>query len=56
MQIGNDFFVLKYPVTLKQKILKFHIIFIEINVNVGLLGAHPVMTSLILHTRRPDCQ
>jgi hypothetical protein len=32
------------------------IIFIEINVNVYLLCAHPVMTSIILHTRRPNFQ
>ena len=32
------------------------IIFIEINVIVFLLCAHHVMTSIILHTRRPNCQ
>ena len=32
------------------------IIFIWINVNVCLLCAHHVMTSIILHTRRPNCQ
>jgi len=32
MQIGNEFFVFKYPVTCKKK-YKIHIIFIEINVN-----------------------
>ena len=32
------------------------IIFIEINVNVCVLCAQPVMTSIILHTRRPNCQ
>jgi len=26
------------------------------NVNVFLLCAHPVMRSIILHTRRPNCQ
>jgi len=35
---------------------KIHIIFIEINVNLCLLCAHQVMTSIILHTRRPNCQ
>ena len=28
----------------------------EINANVCLLCAHRVMTSIILHTRRPNCQ
>ena len=32
------------------------IIFIEINENVCLLCAHHVITSTILHTRRPNCQ
>jgi len=35
MQIGNDSFVFKYPVTCK-KIFKIHINFIEIIVNVCL--------------------
>ena len=35
------------------KNFKIPINFIEINVNVCLLCAHRVMTSLILHTRRP---
>jgi len=30
--------------------------FIEININVCVLCAHPVMTSIILHTRRPNSQ
>ena len=30
--------------------------FIEINVNVCLLCAHHLMSSIILHTRRPNCQ
>ena len=38
------------------KNFKVHIIFIEINVNVCLLCAHRVMTSIILHIRRPNCQ
>ena len=38
------------------KNFKIHINFIEINVNVCLLFAHRVMTSIFLHTRRPDCQ
>ena len=33
-----------------------HINFIKINVNVFLLCAPHVMTSIILHTRRPNCQ
>ena len=32
------------------------IIFIEINVNICLLCVHPVITSIIHHTRRPNCQ
>ena len=56
MQIGYDFFVFKYPVTCKQKNFKIHINFIEINVNVCLLCALHVKTSIILHTRRPNCQ
>jgi len=39
-----------------KKIFKIHIYFIEINVNVYLLCAHHVMTSIFLHTRRPNCQ
>jgi len=35
------------------KNFKIHITFIEINVNVCLLCAVHVMTSIILHTRRP---
>ena len=38
------------------KNFNIHINFIEINVNVCLLSAHRVMTSLIVHTRRPNCQ
>ena len=38
------------------KNFKIHINFIEINVNVCLLYALHVMTSIILHTRRPNCQ
>ena len=53
MQIWNDFLVFKYPVTWKQKISKFSLFFFEINVNVCLLCVHHVMTSIILHTRRP---
>ena len=54
MQIGNDSFVFNYPFTRKQKNFKIHINFIEINVNVCLLCAHHVMSSIILHTRRPN--
>ena len=39
-----------------KKNFKNHIHFIEINVNVCLLCAHHVMTSIILHTRIPNCQ
>jgi len=39
MEIGNDFFVCKYPVKCKQKISKFLIFFFEINENFGLLCA-----------------
>ena len=42
----------KYPVTCKKN-FKIHINFIEINVNVYLLCAHHVMTSIILRTQRP---
>jgi len=49
MQFGKDIFVFKYPVTCKKN-LKFLIIFIEINLNICLLCAHSVMTSIILHT------
>ena len=38
------------------KNFKIHINFNEINANVCLLSAHRVMTSIILHTRRPNCQ
>ena len=39
-----------------KKNVKIHIILFEINVNVGLLCAHHVMSRIILHTRRPNCQ
>ena len=55
MQIGNDYLVFKYPVNCKKKFPNPHYC-IEINVNVCLLCAHYVMTSIILHTRRPNCQ
>ena len=55
MQIGYVSFVFKFPVTCKKN-YKIHINFIEININVCLLCAHHVMTSIILHTRRPNCQ
>ena len=38
------------------KNFKIHINFIKFNVNVFLLCVHHVMTSIILHTRRPKCQ
>jgi len=55
MQIGNDFLVFEYPDTCKKKFQIFKC-FIEINVNVCLLCAPHVMRSIILHTRRPNCQ
>ena len=55
MQIGYESFVFEYPVTCKKK-FTIQINFIEINVNVCLLWAHHVMTSIILHTRRSNCQ
>ena len=54
MLIGNDYFVFKYPVR-RKKNFNNHINFIEINANVCLLCARHVMTSIILHTRRPNC-
>ena len=41
---------------LVKKIIQILIIFIEINVNVCLLGAHQVKESKLLHTRRRNCQ
>jgi len=38
------------------KNFKIHIIFIEIKVNVCILCDHHVMTSIIFHTRRTNCQ
>jgi len=38
------------------KIFQIFITFIEINVNVCILYAHHVMTSIILLTRSPNCQ
>ena len=38
------------------KFIQILIIFIEINVNFCLLYAQPVMKSIMLHTRRPNCQ
>ena len=55
MLLGNDAFVFEYAVSCKKN-FKIHINFIEINVNVCLLCAPQVKTSIILHTRRPNCQ
>jgi len=55
MQIGKDLLVFKYPVTCK-KLFQILIFFIEINVNVCILCAHRVITSINLHTRRTYCQ
>jgi len=55
MKIGNAFIVFKCPAICKQSFQIF-IIFIEINVNVCLLGAHPVIKSIILHTRSLNSQ
>ena len=38
------------------KNFKIHINFIEIELNICLLCALHVMTSIILHTPRPNCQ
>jgi hypothetical protein len=43
------------PGYLLTKNFQILIIFIEVNVNVCLLCAHHLMTSIILHTRRPIC-
>jgi len=40
----------------ENKLFQILIIFIELNVNVCLLCAQHVMTSIILHTRRPNSQ
>ena len=55
MQIGNDYFVFKYRLRVKKNV-KIHINYIEINVKLCRLCAHHVMTSIIHHTRRPNCQ
>ena len=55
IRIGNESFVFKYPVSCKKN-FNIHINFIEINVNVCLLCAHDVTKSIIIHTRRPNCQ
>ena len=55
MQIGILLLAFKYPVIFKQN-FQINIIFIQINVIVCLLCAHHLMTSIILHSRRPKCQ
>ena len=55
MQFGNDSLCLNTRLRVNKK-FKIHIIVIPINVNVCLLCAHHVMSSIILHTRRPNCQ
>ena len=52
MHIGNDFFVLHTRLRVNKN-FKIRIHYIEININVCLLCSHHVMTSIILHTRRP---
>ena len=55
MQLGITPFCLNTRLRVN-KTFKIHINFIEISVNVCLLCAPHVMTSIILHTRRPNCQ
>ena len=55
LQIGNDNFVFKYPVKCK-KILFILNIFIEIEVNLWLLYAQPLISSIIFDTRGPNTQ
>ena len=55
MQIGNGSLWLNTRIRVNEK-FQIHINFIEIHVNVCLLCAHHVMSSTILHTRRPNCQ
>jgi len=50
--IRKDSFVYKYLATCIKN-YQFLIIFIEINKNVWLLCAHPLKTSIVLHSRRP---
>ena len=54
-RLETTFLFLNTRLLFKNKFQIF-IIFIEINVNVFLLYAHHVMTSIKLHTRRPNCQ
>ena len=54
MQIGNDSFVFNTRLGVN-KYYKIHINFFEINVNICLLCAHRVTTSIILHTRWSNC-
>ena len=54
-RLETTFFVFKCPVTCKKN-FQFLIIFIEINVKVCLFCAHHELTSIIHHTRRPNCQ
>ena len=53
MLIGNDFLVFKYRLRVNKDIQNLYI-FIDIKVTVWLLCAHPLMTSKILHTWRPN--
>jgi len=55
MQIGYDFFVFKYPLNVNKN-FQILINIVEINVNFWLLYAQRVMSSIILHTRRPNSQ
>jgi hypothetical protein len=52
MLIGNDFFVFKYTVGCK-KYFQILYIYIEIKFSVWLNCAQPIMTSIIVHNRRP---
>ena len=55
MQIGNESFAFKIRLRVNKK-FQIHKNFIKVNVNVCLLFAHNVMTSIILHTRITNCQ
>ena len=46
---------IQYPVKCKQKIFKFSL-FLSNFLTVLLLGVHPLMESIIFHTRRPNNQ
>ena len=55
MDIGIDFFVFKHPVSFKKIFSNSHF-WLNLCVIYWILCAHLVMTSVILNTRRPNCQ